>query len=557
MENKLREIFKLSSFRDGQEEIIQSVMDGKDVLGIMPTGGGKSLCYQYPAVVNDGMTIVISPLIALMKDQVDSLLARNIRAEFINSSQSWEEVKAVIDRMKKKEIDLLYVAPERLSQVGFTTMFRNNNMDVSFVAVDEAHCVSSWGHDFRPEYMNIRYFIENMGDSRPVVGAFTATATTEVREDIVKNLNLNTPQVFVRGFDRPNLHFSALQMKDKDRDAQALKIVKKSQGSGIVYVLTRKKAEATAKLLNQNGINAIAYHAGLNSDKRTKVQQDFMDNKYKVIVATVAFGMGVNKADIRFVVHLGMPGSLENYYQEAGRAGRDGEKASCVLLSSPKDYGLQSFFIQKGKDEMYEQGKSSGEVNEIVNIKYDKIKKIREYVENESCRRKTILNYFSDPDLDKYSDKCDNCDICLDESKNTERDMFFDKMGQEMQEKELLNRSHDLLDDEDEVVAPVNVTDTIRQTIDLFDEGLSIQKIAKVRELGATTIQGHLARYYASGGDLDIDSIVSKKEQSQVLLAMSKVKDYHYLRPIKEQLPSSIGYEKIKMVIAKIKRINI
>jgi ATP-dependent DNA helicase RecQ len=537
MQKKLKEIFKLNSFRDGQEEIIQSVMDGKDVLGIMPTGGGKSLCYQYPAVVNDGMTIVISPLIALMKDQVDSLLARNIRAEFINSSQGWEEVSCVIDRMKKREIDLLYVAPERLSQVGFTTMFRNNNMNVSFVAVDEAHCVSSWGHDFRPEYMNIRHFIESLGKNRPVVGAFTATATSEVRLDIIKNLMLKEPEVFVRGFDRPNLHFSAIQMKDKEREGEVVRMVKENEGSGIVYVLTRKKAESTAKLLGQNGIRAVAYHAGLNSDKRTKVQQDFMENRYKVIVATVAFGMGVNKSDIRFVIHLGMPGSMENYYQEAGRAGRDGESAKCILMSSPKDYGLQSFFIKKGKEEMYEQGKTTDEVSAVVNIKYDKIKKIREYVENGVCRRRTILSYFSDPDIDKYNGKCDNCDVCQGATNNESQRMLRITGEQVSRKKRKKSR-----------------TSTVEETVGLFGDGLSIEKIAKVRGLGVSTIQNHLATYYELGGDLDINDFVSVDEQLEILKVISRLDDISKLRPIKDELPRSIGYEKIKMVIAKIRR---
>jgi len=574
MQQKLKQIFKFSAFRDGQEEIIKSIMDNKDVLGIMPTGGGKSLCYQFPAVVKNGLTIVISPLIALMKDQVDSLRARGIKAGFINSSQTLAQVQNVIEQSRTNQIDLLYVAPERLNLPDFVNLFRQNQIKVNFIAVDEAHCVSQWGHDFRPDYMLIKNFVK-IFPQRPIVGAFTATATKEVRQDIINNLELKNAQVFVRGFDRPNLHFSAIQMKDQQRDDYLVKLVKENQGSGIVYAITRKKTEEIANLLNQNGIKAIAYHAGLNSEIRTRVQSEFMENQYKVIVATIAFGMGVNKSDIRFVIHLGMPSSLENYYQEAGRAGRDGEPAKCILLSSPKDYGLQSFFIQKSRDEMQEQGKSPEQIQEIVNIKYDKLHVIRGYAENDCCRRKTILNYFSDPDISKYGEKCDNCDICLGENKEMERDIFFDKMEQEAQERlqrdfaerDFINKMNEwdnfepypenYPSDNFKVKEVVNISNTIRETIDLYDDGLSIEKIAQVRGLGVSTILTHLARYYEAGGEVDIERIVTKQEQSQILSAMSKAEDYGYLSQIKDNLPSSISYEKIKMVVAKIKRIKL
>ncbi|NQT49874.1 RecQ family ATP-dependent DNA helicase [Candidatus Kuenenbacteria bacterium] len=558
----LKTHFQFSTFKSGQAEVIESILAGKDTVAIMPTGGGKSLCFQLPAVINNNLTIVISPLIALMKDQVDSLKARGIKAEFINSSLSYPQIQTIIDQTKNNEIKLLYIAPERLKSSSFFQMFTDVN--VGLIAIDEAHCVSSWGHDFRPDYMLIEKFISQLKE-RPTVAGFTATATPEVRDDIVKHLKLKNPNVFVRGFDRPNLKFLVRNdLKDKEREHESLEYIKNVEGSGIVYALTRKKTEEIAEYFSRNGIRATAYHAGLNRDIRTQVQEDFMENKFKVIVATVAFGMGVNKADVRFVVHLGMPASLENYYQEAGRAGRDGDPADCVLMASRKDFGLQSFFISKSKEEMMEQGKSFEEINNVINIKYRKLDKIREYVDKDDCRRKIILQYFSDPDIGKYDGNCKGCDVCLDYK--------FTNNYQEMEilkKAALVPRQPDILEPEisdgfenedlEAELEPdlvVDISNTIKQTVDLYKEGFTAEKIAKIRELGVRTICGHLVRWYAAGGDLDIEEFVTKEEQSMILRAMAEADDYCWLRPIKENLPEEITFDQIKFVIAKIQRIK-
>ncbi|MEW6408342.1 MAG: ATP-dependent DNA helicase RecQ [Patescibacteria group bacterium] len=341
----LNKYFNFFAFRPGQKEIVESIISGKDVVALMPTGGGKSLCYQLPALLSNKLTVVISPLIALMKDQVDSLNARKIKAAFINSSLENTEIERRIEDIKKGKIKILYIAPERLSNNNFAKLF--GTLDIHLVAIDEAHCISQWGHDFRPDYLLIRDNIKRL-KNRPIVAAFTATATPEVKNDIVERLELRSPQVFIRGFDRPNLKFFVqTDLDETQRIQETLRIINSLTGSGIVYTITRKEAEEVAEFLLQNGVNATFYHAGMTSCKRTKVQNDFMENKFKVIVATIAFGMGVDKADIKFVIHLGIPSSLEGYYQEAGRAGRDGETSYCILLHSKKDMGLRYYFIKK------------------------------------------------------------------------------------------------------------------------------------------------------------------------------------------------------------------
>jgi len=355
LEQHLEKYFNHTSFRSGQEEIIGAFLSGRDVVALLPTGGGKSLCFQLPALINNNLTVVISPLIALMKDQVDGLRARGIGAVFINSSLGWDETQKALAEIKAGNIKLLYVAPERLANERLISALRE--ADVGFVAVDEAHCVSQWGHDFRPDYLAIKDFINSL-KIRPTVGAFTATATPEVKDDIIKNLGLRDPQVFIRGFDRPNLKFFAQKnLKGRQRQEEVSRIIKTQPGSGIVYTISRKETEEMASFLSANNISSVAYHAGLEKAARTRIQNDFMENRFKVIVATIAFGMGVDKADIRFVIHAGMPSTLEGYYQEAGRAGRDGEPAYCILLHSKRDFGLHNYFIRQSWTEMKEQGK--------------------------------------------------------------------------------------------------------------------------------------------------------------------------------------------------------
>ncbi|MFA6106095.1 MAG: RecQ family ATP-dependent DNA helicase [Patescibacteria group bacterium] len=339
----LKTYFNYDHFRPGQERAISAALEGKDALVIMPTGGGKSLCYQLPALIMDGLTIVISPLIALMKDQVDGLQRRNIPAAFINSSLTPEEILRNLNDARTGIVKLLYIAPERFYNAEFMAALKE--LKVSLFAIDEAHCISEWGHDFRPSYMKLWSAISAVG--RPPVIALTATATPEVREDIKKQLKMENPVSVITGFSRPGLQFGAIQANSAVKiQIIANTINSMNEGGGIVYAGTRAKAdEILTELLNQ-GIEAAGYHAGMEAEERKWVQDDFMSGKARVIVATNAFGLGIDKKDIRFVIHHDMPGTIEAYYQEAGRAGRDGKPALCLLLYSPRDRYLREFFIK-------------------------------------------------------------------------------------------------------------------------------------------------------------------------------------------------------------------
>lgn len=538
LEKKLEEFFSFREFRPGQKEIIKTIISGKDVVALMPTGGGKSLCYQLPAVILPGLTVVISPLIALMKDQVDALSARGIPAVFINSSLGSTEIKEKIAEIKKGKIRILYIAPERLASESFRNIF--SNLDINFLAVDEAHCVSQWGHDFRPDYLNIKEHIKKL-KKRPIVAAFTATATPEVKDDIVKRLELENPVVFTRGFDRPNLKFFCeCNIKPSRRYAEVLRIVKSIKGSGIVYALTRKETEALADFLQENGLKAAAYHAGITAPARGKIQNDFMENRFRIIVATIAFGMGVDKSDVRFVIHAGMPGSLESYYQEAGRAGRDGQPAFCVLLHSKKDSNTHKFFIRMNHDEMIEGGKGWLEARRISAIKYDRLDKIEEYAKSRRCRRKLILEYFNDPEVKKHNKNCQGCDVCLKWERNIEK------------HSKLQNKS------EGNGFYNVDLTfgETVLETARFYQKGQTLEQIAKIRGLGISTIFDHLIDWYVASGDVNVENLVTPYEQSQIISAIARVGGMQKLKPIKDRLPEEISYEKIKLVVAKIRRKN-
>jgi ATP-dependent DNA helicase RecQ len=525
----LQKYFGFSDFRSGQEEIVSAIMSGNDVVALMPTGGGKSLCYQLPAVMADKLTVVISPLIALMKDQVDALNARGIPAVFINSSLSLEEVAQRIQSIKDGSVKILYVAPERFSNVRFQELFAK--LDVFLFSVDEAHCVSSWGHDFRPDYLEIRKYIAKL-KNRPIVAAFTATATPEVKDDIVERLELQNPKVFIRGFDRPNLKFLVqADLKPKERYPEILRIVKSLSGSGIVYSLTRKETKIIADYLRENGISAQSYHAGMEAGKREKVQNDFMQGKVQVIVATIAFGMGVDKADIRFVIHCGMPGSLEGYYQEAGRAGRDGEKAYCVLLHAKKDVNTHKFFIRMSRGEMTDMGKGWEEIQKNMDVKYGKLDKIVEYATAKKCRRTMILEYFNDPELKNHAKNCKGCDVCLGW-----------KVSLEKQKKSKAEAKSGFL------------SNTVKKTVELYEQKKTPEEISKKRGFGLRTIFGHLADWYEAGGKLDIDEFVSKSEQEKIAEVILQIGSVERLNPIKEKLPADIGYEQIKFMIVKMRK---
>ncbi|MDO8558862.1 MAG: ATP-dependent DNA helicase RecQ [bacterium] len=407
--NLLKRYYKFNKFRPGQEEIIQSILDGRDTLAVMPTGGGKSLCYQLPALILEGITLVISPLIALMKDQVDVLRKRKIAASFINSSLTEKEVKKTINEAMTGKIKILYIAPERLNS-DFSSVLQK--IPISFAAIDEAHCVSTWGHDFRPDYRVIKERIDSL-PKRPIVAGFTATATPEVREDIAERLGLKKPQIFIRGFDRPNLRFFARGwLDDSSRDSEVLRLVKSLPKPGIIYVGKRTKSEELAAYLTEAGIPALPYHAGLKTEERTDIQDAFMKDQLSVIVATIAFGMGIDKSDVRFVIHAGMPGTLERYYQEAGRAGRDSKPATCVLLHSGADSALQNYFIRKSYEDSVERGKPEDEASVVRDLKYHKLKQMEKYVMANSCKRRIILDYFGDESSDKH-ENCQGCDYCL------------------------------------------------------------------------------------------------------------------------------------------------
>lgn len=339
----LQRHFGFQAFREGQNEVIESVLNGKDTVVVMPTGGGKSLCYQLPALMKEGVTVVVSPLIALMKDQVDALQSRNISAQFINSSISFEEQGERINALRNGRTKIVYVAPERFRSAYFVEALKN--LSVSLFAVDEAHCISQWGHDFRPDYLKLKQVIEEIG--RPQVLALTATATPYVRADIIEQLSLKNPAAFVSGFDRPNLTIDVIHaQKEKEKIERIKNLARESNGSGIIYTSTRKAVEDIALKLRAVGLKIVGYHAGMTESERTRAQDDFMSGKIQLIVATNAFGMGIDKPDIRFVIHFQFPSSIEAYYQEIGRAGRDGFPANCVLLFNYADKRTQDFFIE-------------------------------------------------------------------------------------------------------------------------------------------------------------------------------------------------------------------
>ena len=389
----LKKHFGHREFREGQEEIINQILSGRDVLGIMPTGAGKSICYQVPALMMEGITLVISPLISLMQDQVISLRESGISAAYINSSLSAAEYFRTMDRAANSEYKIIYVAPERLSADDFLRL--SENVQISMVTVDEAHCVSQWGQDFRPSYLKISEFMEKLA-YRPVLSAFTATATKEVREDISLILRQNNPYVVTTGFDRKNLRFAVERPKKKDDTL--IKLLKAYNGrSGIVYCSTRKNVEEVCDFLIEKGYSATRYHAGLSDEERGMNQDDFIYDRKTVMVATNAFGMGIDKSNVSFVIHYNMPKNLESYYQEAGRAGRDGEPAECTLLYSGADVKLNQFLIEKGNDTNED---FTEEMKESVREKdRERLKLMTFYCTTNECLREYMLRYFGEKNI--------------------------------------------------------------------------------------------------------------------------------------------------------------
>ncbi|WP_302516286.1 DNA helicase RecQ [Ruminococcus bromii] len=397
----LKDYFGHDSFRDGQEQIVDALLDGRDALCIMPTGAGKSMCYQIPALLFDGVTIVVSPLISLMKDQVGSLVQSGVPAAYINSSLSYPQFLRVLSNTEHGKYKIIYVAPERLLTDGFLDTCKK--IKISMVAVDEAHCVSQWGQDFRPSYLKIISFIKSL-ENRPIVGAFTATATNDVKEDIKKILRLENPFEITTGFDRPNLFFGVIKSSSKDEKLIDL-IRERGDRSGIVYCATRKNVESVCELLCDNGFSATRYHAGLDEYERRKNQEDFVFDRKNIMVATNAFGMGIDKSNVTYVIHYNMPKNIESYYQEAGRAGRDGGEADCILLYSPKDVRLNRFMIEnsEGNDEL-----TIEENEQIRERDFERLKHMTFYSTTNDCLRGFILRYFGG-DKKAYCGKCSNC----------------------------------------------------------------------------------------------------------------------------------------------------
>jgi ATP-dependent DNA helicase RecQ len=390
----LQHHFGYSSFRMNQESIIGSVLEGRDTFAILPTGGGKSLCYQVPALLLKGLTIVISPLIALMKDQVDALRVNNIQAAYINSTQRWEEQELILEQARKGSLKLLYVAPERLMGHGSAFLNTISKLKISLIAIDEAHCISQWGHDFRPEYLTLAKLKQSF-PTTPLI-ALTATADKFTQHDIIEKLALRNPAVFISSFNRPNIRYS---VDSKDNSFQKLLdfLQPRRDESGIIYCLSRRATESTAERLCENGFNALPYHAGLERDQRSKHQDLFLKDQAKIMVATIAFGMGIDKPNVRYVVHMDLPKNIESYYQETGRAGSDGLESDALLFFGTGDVQKLKSFVQiEGNEQQTE-------------IALKKLQQMAHFAELTSCRRKYLLNYFNE----ETADACGNCDACL------------------------------------------------------------------------------------------------------------------------------------------------
>ena len=397
----LKAVFGYDSFRQGQESVINAVLDGRDILAVMPTGAGKSLCYQVPAMLLSGITLVISPLISLMQDQVKALNEAGVDAAFINSSLSEKEMHDTFKNASKGQYKIIYVAPERLMSEGFVRLAKG--VEISMITVDEAHCISQWGQDFRPSYMDIAEFV-NILDKRPIISAFTATATQNVREDIICSLGLTNPYFLVTGFDRENLFFQVDKPQSKDRFI--LDYLDRHKGeSGIIYCATRKNVDSLYTLLKKRNVSVAKYHAGMSIEERKKMQDDFVFDYTSIVIATNAFGMGIDKSNVRFVIHYNMPSSMENYYQEAGRAGRDGLNSECILLFSPQDIIINRFLLEH-KDF------SDIDPTDAMTIRERDIKRLQimeGYCYTTECLRNYILKYFGE----NPKKPCDDCGNCL------------------------------------------------------------------------------------------------------------------------------------------------
>ena len=415
----LKKVFGYDSFRPGQEEIVNCLLAGQDVLAVMPTGAGKSICYQVPALLLPGITIVVSPLVSLMKDQVGALVQAGVAAAFLNNSLTDNQKALMLHRAREGWYKIIYVAPERLEMPGFQRFAQER--EISMVTVDEAHCISQWGQDFRPSYLRIKAFVDSL-PSRPVVGAFTATATAHVRDDIREQLALQKPYEVTTSFDRPNLYFETRRALPSQKPKELLDLVlKEGSNAGIVYCSTTRQVDETARLLQSRGIRAAAYHAKLDADTRRQNQDDFLYDRVQVMVATNAFGMGIDKPNVRFVIHYNMPKDVESYYQEAGRAGRDGQPARCTLLYSGTDVRTIRFFIEKEMEA--DNGLPADVKAEAARKAEERLKYMTFYSTTQDCLRGFLLHYFGEA----APKKCGSCSCCLAAEQEAQLQMEYSR----------------------------------------------------------------------------------------------------------------------------------
>jgi len=513
----LREMFGFDGFRPNQEPIVRAVLDGRDVIAVMPTGGGKSLCYQLPAYLMPGTCIVISPLISLMKDQVDAAKSKGVRAEYLNSSQSGTEQKEVRSKLESGQCDLLYVAPERFATVGFTGVLKR--VPICLFAIDEAHCISDWGHDFRPDYLGLADVVKEFPGVP--IAAFTATATPDVQKDIISKLGLRRPFVLRASFNRPNLVYHVVPKTELG--CQLLSVLGNwKKHSGIIYRSTRKSVEETAAFLSEHGIPALPYHAGLDAAVRKKNQDEFIGGRVKVVVATIAFGMGIDKPDIRFVIHGDLPKNMEGYYQETGRAGRDGKPARCILYFDFADVPKIRYFINKIDNPAQHQ------------IATKKLNQMIAYGTRQGCRRRYLLAYFGE----RYPARnCSACDVCTGERpRGTAGSQSVSQSRGRKGSRTLSGAGR-----------------TLEATWELVKQGLSHGEIAQRRSLKPSTVFGHLAELVSQGHPVNVDRYVSAPRR-QLLEKLFSRFGTDRLKPVVEAAEGKIAYADARLVRAALLR---